>query len=244
LAAVAWGVKHFISIAVTGIVVFAVIALVGSLLLDALRRYPDNYWSSLLRCMREKRSQYAGFLVHLGFFGLAIGVTGSSLGARRHEVEIQQGQTVEWAGRSIRLVEVIERELPDKLIAEAVLEISGNGNEPYMLSPAQHLHRLQNEWTTEVAIQSDWGGDFYVILHGSAEEGRASLTLVENPMMRWLWLGGATMAFGATITLWPRSRTAYQTHSQPVTILGKWSETRRRKRRSGRSENSNDTAAA
>ena len=243
LVAFAWGVRHFVSIAVTGIVVFAVIALIGSLLLDALRRRPDSYWSSLLRCLREKRSQYAGFLVHLGFFGLAIGVVGSSLGARRHEVDLQQGQTGEGAGRSIRLIDVIERELPDKFIAEAVLEISDNGDESYTLSPAQHLHRLQNEWTTEVAIQSDWGGDFYVILHGSAEEGRVSLTLVENPMMRWLWLGGATMVFGVVITLLPRSRTAYQVHSQPVKIR-ELSEMPRRKRRSGRSDNSDDIAAA
>ncbi len=206
LGAVAWGVQHFVSVAVTGIVFFAVIALVGSLFLDALRRYPDGYWSGLLRCLQEKRSLYAGFLIHLGFFGLALGVTGSSLGARRHEVDLRQGQTVEWAGRSIRLVEVIDRKLPDKLIAEAKLEVSHSGDETYTLSPAQHLHQLQNEWTTEVAIHSDWGGDFYVILHGSTEEGQVRLTLVDNPMMRWLWLGGATMLLGAVITLWPKRK--------------------------------------
>ncbi len=206
LVAVVWGAKHFISIAVTGIIVFAIIAIVGSLFLDALQRYPDNHWSSLLRCLREKRRLYTGFLVHLGFFALAIGVTGSSLGARRHEVELQQGQTVKWAGRSISLVELVERQLPDKLVAEAVLEISQKGEDPYYLSPAQHFHRLQNEWTTEVAIRSGWSEDLYVILHGSAEEGHASLTLVENPMMRWLWLGGGTMLLGALISLWPDRR--------------------------------------
>ncbi|MDC0935996.1 cytochrome c-type biogenesis CcmF C-terminal domain-containing protein, partial [Pirellulales bacterium] len=216
--AVAWGVKNFVSLAVTGIVGFAVIALVGSLFLDAKRRYPNNYGSSLPRCLREKRRQYAGFLVHLGFFGLAIGVVGSSVGARRHEIELEEGQTKEWAGRTIRLVEVIDRKLPDKLIAEAKLEVSRKGDDPYTLFPAQHLHRLQNEWTTEVAIESDWGGDFYVILHGSAEVGRASLTLVENPMMRWLWLGGATMLLGAVISLWPKLRRAKENHSlQPPT---------------------------
>ncbi len=206
LAAIAWGVRHFVSITVTGIIVFAITAFVSSLFLDVLRRSPDNYWSSLLRCLREKRSHYAGFLVHLGFFALAIGVTGSSLGAQRHQVDIRQGNTTEWAGRSIRLVEVLERKLPDKLIAEAVLEVSDNGAKPYTLLPAQHLHQLQNEWTTEVAIRSDWGGDFYVILHGSDEEGQVSLTLVDNPMMRWLWLGGITMTLGAIISLWPKLR--------------------------------------
>jgi cytochrome c-type biogenesis protein CcmF len=211
--AVAGGVENLVSLAAGGIVGFAVMALVGSLFLDARRRDPSHYGPSLLRCLREKRRQYAGFLVHLGFFGLTIGIVGSSLGARRHEIELEEGQTTRWAGRSIRLVEVIDRTLPDKLVAEVKLEVSREGNDPYTLLPAQHLHRLQNQWTTEVAIESDWGGDFYVILHGSDEAGRASLTLVENPMMRWLWLGGGTMLVGAVISLWPKQRRASKHHA-------------------------------
>ena len=59
-----------------------------------------------------------------------------------------------------------------------------------MLKPARHFHLLQNQWTTEVAIDSTWSGDFYTILHAGLGEGRVLVTLIENPMMRWLWLGG------------------------------------------------------
>lgn len=197
---------HAISIAVTGIVAFALAVLVSSLIVDARRRSPENWRLGLLECLGERRSQYAGFLVHLGFFCLAIGITGSALGTRRQEVEMQQGQTVQWDERTIRLVEIVDRQLPDKLVAEAVLEVSDRGKDAFTLSPSQHLHLLQDQWTTEVAIQSDWRGDFYAILHGSAGEGRVSMTLIENPQMRWLWVGGTVMLLGSLISLWPKLR--------------------------------------
>jgi cytochrome c biogenesis factor len=71
-----------------------------------------------------------------------------------------------------------------------------------MVRPARHLHLLQNEWTTAVAIHSSWSGDFYTILNGGLS-GKAVLTLVENPMMRWIWLGGICAVLGAVIGIWP-----------------------------------------
>ena len=212
--ALACGVQNLVALSVIGIVGFAVAALIGAVLLDAKQggNYA-NFAASLLHRLRYKRRLYAGFLVHLGFFGLAIGIVASSLGTRRHEVELQKGQTTTWAGRSITLVEMIDRELPDKLIAEAKLNITSQGVNSYTLLPAQHLHRLQNEWTTEVAVKSGWDGDFYVILHGSSDEGGASLTLVENPMMRWFWLGGITMLLGTVVALWPQHRSDKQQRS-------------------------------
>ncbi len=210
------GATHYLLIAVTGIVAFAVAVLLCSLWLDAKRRPCDNYWASLVRCLREKRNQYAGFFVHLGFFALAIGIVGSSLGTQRHEVSLMQGQTIEWAGRSIQLVDIVDRQLPDKLVAGAVLEVSRIGDVPVKLTPEQHLHLLQNEWTTEVAIQSDWSGDLYMILHGGTEDGGVRLTLVDNPRMRWLWLGGLTMLLGATVSLWPNKKAARQNYNQPA----------------------------
>ncbi len=123
------------------------------------------------------------------------------------EVIMAEGQTIEWAGRSVRCARLIQRELPGRLVEEVRLEISRDGDRVATLVPGQHLHRLQNEWTTEVAIHSTFSGDLYAILHGGAGEGRVDLTLIENPMMRWIWLGGWLAGVGSLVRLWPsRSR--------------------------------------
>jgi len=135
-----------------------------------------------------------------------LGVTGSSLGSRRQEIVIKPGDTIEWAGRSVHFVGLQQSEQPDKFVAQAVLAVSTKGSAPVSLRPAQHLHKLQNQWITEVAIDSAWLGDFYAILHNGEPGDAVRLTLVENPLMRCIWLGGIVMALGALAALWPTRR--------------------------------------
>ena len=195
MVAFACGVRSPLALAVATLAAAAAVALIGALILDLFPWFPNS-------SLRTKR-QYAGWLIHLGFVCLAIGVTGSSLGTRRQDVVLAQGQTVEWAGRSLRCVRLIQRELPGKLIEEVRLEVSQRGAHVATLVPAQHLHLLQNEWTTEVAVHSTWDGDLYAILHGGAGEERVDLTLAEYPMMRWIWLGGWILGIGSLLGLWP-----------------------------------------
>ncbi len=205
-AAFAFGVRQPIALAVTALAAMAVLSLVGALLLDIARR-GGRPLPTLVQTLVASRRKYAGFLVHMGFVCLAIGVTGSSLGTDRCEVLLRQGETIHWAGRSIRFAGFNERELPDKLVMEAKLEVTLPGRRPTTVLPAQHMYRLDQQWTTEVAIHSTWGGDLYTILRGGEEDGSVRLTLIENPLMRWIWLGGWVMCAGVLFGLWPtRSR--------------------------------------
>jgi cytochrome c-type biogenesis protein CcmF len=197
------GMRHFVSLAVTGLATTASGALLVTVFLDARRREPHSLWRGLWRTLYDGRRQYAGFIVHMGFIALAIGITGSSLGSQRREVEMSEGETILWADREIRYVQLVQRSLPDKLVAEAVLEVSRGGHPPVTLRPARHLHLLQNEWTTEVDIHSTWGGDFYTVLNAGLGDGRVVLTFVENPMMRWIWVGGFIITLGVLATIWP-----------------------------------------
>jgi len=154
----------------------------------------------------HRRRQYASYVIHLALVCIAIGITGSSLGTRRQDRELQEGETFEWAGRQIEYVRLVQREGPDKLIAEIELRVSRPGSSAVTLRPARHLHLLQNEWTTEVDVHSTWGGDFYTILNAGLGEGRVYVSFVENPLMRWLWFGG-WLAGGATVVAaWPSGR--------------------------------------
>ena len=233
--------------AVCGLFAFSLAAFFGAWFLDA-RRSTGTMWYRLLMPLRTQRRQYAGFVVHIGFFCLALGVAGSALGSRRDEVTLQVGETIEWAGRRVRLAGINQRQLPGILVLEAALELEhGSARSASALStlshwvsrlgvspgsftktgvneaanspnpnsgsrrstrlvPAQHFHLLQREWTTEVSIHSTWGRDYYAILHGGEEDGRVRLSLIENPMMRFIWLGGLIMGLGAAAAIWPAGR--------------------------------------
>jgi len=201
--AAAFGIRHPIALAVAAATAAGVLALLASLMLDATRFGSPSLRSGLLRAVRSRRVQYAGFLMHLGFYCLAVGVTGSSLGTQRHDADLAEGETTHWNGRSIRYVRMVERPLPDKVVFEAELEVTAADGTRFTILPAQHLYRRQDTWTTEVAIRSTWGGDLYAILLGNEGHGRASFTLIENPLMRWLWLSGGLAGAAALVRFWP-----------------------------------------
>ncbi len=214
--AIAWlcGVRHPLALAVAWLAACSVATHVAPVILESLQRNAQRPWRGLLGTLLASRRLYASFLIHLGMVCIVVGVTGSSLGSQRHELVMQPGEIVTWSGRSIRFQRLIERDLQDKFVVEAELEISRDGEPPFRLLPAQHLHRLQDQWTTEVAIHSTWGGDFYTILHNGEERGAVRLTLVDNPLMRCMWFGGWVIVAGTAIRLWPLRRTVIE-HRAP-----------------------------
>jgi len=204
--ALATGIRHPMALAVAGLAALAVAAMAAALILDARRRDDRRRWLAVLSALRSRPRQYAGFLVHLGFVSLAVGVTGSSLGTHERELDVRQGESIEWTGYSVRFTRLFERDLPGKTAVEAQLDVARNGLPWCTLLPAQHFHRLQNHWTSRVAVHAAWTRDLYAILHRGQGNDRIHVTLIENPLMRWIWLGGCVMTAGALVGLVPAGR--------------------------------------
>jgi cytochrome c-type biogenesis protein CcmF len=217
----AWmtGLRQPVALTVVGLSALTFLSLIACWLQEGMRRATDMQWRGYIMALVTGRRKYAAYAIHLGFVCVAIGIVGSSLGKQRKEVILDEGAVIDWAGRQIRHVRLEQRELPDKLVAESVLEIQSGESKPVELRPARHLHLLQNEWTTEVAIHSTWTGDFYTVLDAGLGEGRVALTLVSTPMIRWIWMGGTVTTLGAIVALLPgrgNSRAAKATAKEPL----------------------------
>jgi cytochrome c-type biogenesis protein CcmF len=200
------GTHHPLTVIVIGLAALAVTTPVVAWWHVGRQRGARTDWRQLLHNLQHGRRKYAAYSIHLGIACVTVGIAGSSLRTDRTEVIAAEGETVHWSGHEIRYAKLVQTELPDKLVAEAVLEIARDGEAPVELRPARHLHLLQNEWTTEVAIHSTWSGDFYTLLHAGLGEGRVSLTFVVNPMIRWIWAGGVWTAVSALVAIWPVRR--------------------------------------
>jgi cytochrome c-type biogenesis protein CcmF len=205
LVGLACGVRRPSALIVIVLAATAPVALAAALALEAKRRASRGLLAGIAFALQHHRRSFAGFTVHLGFIACAIGVTGSSLGSQRYDAVMKEGDSLDWAGRRVRYVRLIKTEQADKLLAEAELEIS-DGEETYVLRPARHFHVLQEQWTTEVAIGSSWHGDFYTILNNGEGDTAVSLTFIEMPLMRWLWVGGGVSGVGVIVALWPVGR--------------------------------------
>jgi cytochrome c-type biogenesis protein CcmF len=210
-AAIVAGVRHPLGLAVAAAVAVTVFSLAAALVLEVRQQQPLSAWPGLRRVLARYRRQYAGFIVHLAFVCLAVGVTGSSLGAQRYEATLAEGETINWADRNVRFVRWTEQRLPDQVVVGTELEIRDEHAKPFRLLPARHFRTLQRIWTTQVAIHADWAGDFYAILHDNNGQGRAGFTLLVNPLMRWMWLSGGVALLGTLLALWPARRPVYNT---------------------------------
>ncbi len=200
------GVHSIVALLVTGLMTALVTATLLTIVVDFVRStgFSRNPFTSRLKAvLRARRRSYGGFLVHLGFGCMAVGIAGSSLSSRDTDLSMTRGQSVEWAGRTIRYAELLQHDLKQKVVVEARLEITEANGTRYALLPAQHLFRPQNQWETKVAIRSTFAGDFYVILHGGSEAKKIHLTLIDHPLIRWLWLGGWIGLVGVVIAAWP-----------------------------------------
>jgi cytochrome c biogenesis factor len=44
------------------------------------------------------------------------------------------------------------------------------------------------------------------VLHAGLGDGRVVVTFVDNPMIGWIWGGGAVATVAALVAMWPASR--------------------------------------
>jgi len=62
-----------------------------------------------------------------------------------------------------------------------------------------------------------------VVLAGVRGDGSAEVRVTFNPLVRWVWTGGALMAIGGLIVMWPaadkrRAQSGYVATLRPQTI--------------------------
>ncbi|MEI8372426.1 MAG: cytochrome c-type biogenesis CcmF C-terminal domain-containing protein [Planctomycetota bacterium] len=209
LAALACGVSNPISLTIAGLM--GVLLASTFLAIAANVPLPPAYQPksvgslrSLFSAFTRHRRSYAGLLIHLGFGCMAVGITGSSLGSRETDLSMTRGQTVEFEGRTIHYADLLQQDLRQKVVVAAQLEVNGPGGASYTLEPAQILYRPQNQWGSKVAIHSTFGSDFYVIMHGGSEAKKIHLTLIDHPLICWLWIGGWIGLVGVVIALLPQ----------------------------------------
>ena len=70
------------------------------------------------------------------------------------------------------------------------------------------------------SVRSRPAGDLYVNLQAFAQDGsNATLRVITEPLVPWIWLGGLIVCSGALISMWPAARRrAFAESEAPVPI--------------------------
>jgi cytochrome c-type biogenesis protein CcmF len=164
----------------------------------------------------RNRRRYGGFVVHFGIVLIMLGITASSNFAVEKEVTLTRGESVHVGGYDLRYEGMRTQDEVYREVVWTDFTVLRGGRELTRLSPGKSFHPNQQQPIAQVGIRSTPWEDLYMVL-GSVEPdgGSATLKIMVNPMVMWIWLGGLTITLGALITMIPSRRTSAAPRGTP-----------------------------
>jgi cytochrome c-type biogenesis protein CcmF len=160
---------------------------------------------AIVRLVDSNHRRYGGQLAHIGMMMILVGVVGSSLFGVKETFTLSPGQTVAFAGQTLRYDGLHEVRMANYTAVQANVTFIAADGSTTSLVPQRRFYDKQEDANTEVAIASDWKRDVYVTLAGWEKEGQATaIQAIVNPLVSWIWAGGIVMAAGGLLCLLPR----------------------------------------
>jgi cytochrome c-type biogenesis protein CcmF len=153
-----------------------------------------------------------GMIVHLGVVVVAVALAAASSYGQRTQLVLKPGQSVRYDGHVFTYLGSRQFSLPNKSGEIATVLVDGAPFHPAIsVFPG-------SEGIGTPAVDSSVREDTYltvadidVLPHGSA-----TIDVVIQPMVLWLWVGGAVMAFGAVLAAVPPRRRRASEHRSVV----------------------------
>jgi cytochrome c-type biogenesis protein CcmF len=158
-------------------------------------------WSSALgRTLLRNRRRYGGYVVHLGVVLIVLGLAGAAFRTER-SAHLAQGESMNIDGYTLTYEELVREETAEKEIYQANVLVSRDGGALGALEPQRNLHKVQQQFQSEVAISTGPVEDLYVVVTAIDPSGDASIRAFVNPLTWWIWAGAAVMVVGMSVLL-------------------------------------------
>lgn len=161
---------------------------------------------ALMRLISRNRRRYGGYIVHLGIALIAIGVIGSN----SYEIEVMKtldiGEKVTIKEYTFTYNGLEQKSQGYNEVVYADLRVEKNGRLLKSAQPEKIFYANSNQPSTEVALNSGWKEDIYLVLNSWDADNKATFIFKINPLVKWIWVGGYLIVFGTIIALWNGKR--------------------------------------
>jgi cytochrome c-type biogenesis protein CcmF len=167
------------------------------------RAHGEGWATALVRLIRGNRRRYGGYLAHIGALFVALGITASSTFRTEREATLRPGETLTVAGNTVRLKSVWGREEPQRSVIGTTLDVLGKNNKVIgTIEPRMNYYHVSDQPVPTPDVRSSVRGDLYVNLMAFESSGaNATVKVIVEPLVPWIWLGGLIIVIGAVIGL-------------------------------------------
>ncbi len=208
------GVREWYGIAAAGTTSFVLFTIVLEFYRGVMarhRQYKENVLNATVNLVANNRRRYGGYIVHIGVILGVIGIAGSSFYQAETQANLSPGQTAQLRQYTIQYDGLRNYPSENREVYSAPLTILENGKRVGSLVPEKDYYpgfdESQGQWTTEVAVRTTPLEDLYIILAGfDPKANTATVKIIINPLVVWLWIGFATLVAGTIIAVWPDPR--------------------------------------
>jgi cytochrome c-type biogenesis protein CcmF len=145
-----------------------------------------------------------GMIVHLGVVVIAVAFAASHSFAHRTEVTLRPGQSQSLAGHTVTYLGIEQVNHPNRQAVEARLRVDGGK----VYRPAISQFNGGGTPVGTPSVRSTPRDDIYLTLIDAPQHpgDPATIGIIVQPLIVWLWIGGAIMAVGTALAAWPGRR--------------------------------------
>jgi cytochrome c-type biogenesis protein CcmF len=145
-----------------------------------------------------------GMVVHLGVILVAVAFAASHSFGHRAELRLAQGQSATVAGHRVTYLGTRNVRHANRRSVEASVRVDGGR----IYRPALSQFPLGGQAVGTPSVRSTLGDDVYLTLVAAPQNpGEAAVvSVVVQPLVAWLWIGGGIMGLGTVLAAWPGRR--------------------------------------
>jgi len=164
----------------------------------------DSIPAAIYQLARRDPRRYGGYIVHLGVVLIAIGIIASWFFQSERQVVISPGETVDLAGYTIAYDGISTAQGADHRTVSAHVRVLQDGDQKAAMEAKRFFYRgFEDQPTTKVAVETVGFDDVYVMLLEWSDDQRANIRIFVNPLVTWIWAGGALYLFGMVVLALP-----------------------------------------
>jgi cytochrome c-type biogenesis protein CcmF len=163
-----------------------------------------DIFTALVGLVSKNKRRYGGYMVHVGITLMFLGFAGAGF-QQEQTVLLKPGQSATLGAYTVTMDKLSVTDDGQKQMTTSHVTVTKDGQPFAKMYPARWAFRKhENEPTTEVAIHRGFAEDFYLVQAGTdAGSQTASIKIVINPLVNWIWFGFGVLAIGTGIALLP-----------------------------------------
>ena len=192
-----------------GLAAFAVAGIVRQFAVGIRAQHAGgaSWWQAPARTVGGSPRLYGGLVVHLGVVAIAVALAASSAFTTKDEVRLNKGQSATVAGYRVTYEGSELERGEQKNTVKANVRIERGGDDLGVYAPAISTFPGDTTGIATPSVRTGLLRDVYLTLVSSPNErGRVTLGVAVNPMVVWIWIGGALVAIGTAIALVPQRK--------------------------------------